>query len=326
MVLCFSCTHGNVKGRFISEKDTSFSQDIRDISAKINKNPDKANLYYLRGNAFFYQDKFKDASTDFETAVQLDSLNATYHFRLGESLLKQDTAESKLARTHLLTAVRLAPELWDAKLQLAKLYVARQEYPLAESLLKEMVPVADMADKALLLMGIVQKEKKDTTLSLVSFDKALQINPKNYDAAMQIALIKSAQNDKNQLQYFDRVLAINEYSDEAWYGKGLCYYRQKEYKNALACFDKTTAINPLHKMSRYNSALIFSIFEDWGRAEEWCNKALDLDPKFANALALRGFVAENKGNKKAAEADYRAALNADPNNLPAIKGLKALGY
>jgi len=323
--LLFACGNKNGKGRFIADTDTAFNQDIRDASKKINADPKNANLYYLRGNTFYFQDKYKDAVLDFQTAVDLDSMSAMYHYRLGETQLKLDTVDSKKARMHLLKAVQIEPKLTDAKLALAKLMLARQEYASAETLLKTMTDQQDFADKAFLYLGISKREQKDTQTALVYFDKSLQLNPKNYDAAMQIALIKSAENDPKAKDYFDRVLAINEYSDEAWYAMGLYFQQKEKYKDALACYDKASTINGGHRLSRYNSAVIYSIFEEWERAEEWCNKTLDVDPENANALALRGFTFENRNNKKAAIADYKAALKKDPKNAPALKGLNALG-
>ncbi len=321
----FSCGNNKLKGRYISETDTAFSKDIRDVSARINKSPYKADLYYLRGNAFFYQDKFKDAVIDFETACTMDSANPTYHYRLGETLLKLDTADSKKARIHLEKAVKIEPKLYDARILLAKLMLARQEYTALEKMLKGLTDQPDVSDKAFLLLGISKKEQKDTIQALTYFDKALQINPQNYDAAMQVALIKVEQKDPKATAYLDRVLAINEFSDEAMYAKGLYLQKQEKYKDALACYDKVSQINPAHRLSRYNAAVIYNIFEEWERSEEWCNKTLDLDPEFANALALRGYNREKMNNKKAAIADYKAALAIDPKNAPALAGLKALG-
>jgi tetratricopeptide (TPR) repeat protein len=137
--------------------------------------------------------------------------------------------------------------------------------------------------------------------------------------------MKAALNDPKTTSYFDRALAINEYSDEAFYGKGLYLQRKERYRDALSCYDRAATINKAHKLARYNSAVIYTLFEDWGNAEKWCNEVLELDDKYANAIALHGFINEKKGDKKAALADYKAALEIDPNNGPAKSGLKSLG-
>lgn len=323
-ILWSSCSNPEGKGRYISETDTSFSKDIRDISARINKDPLNAKLYYSRGNAFYYQDKFKDAVMDLETSVRLDSNNAVYHNLLGECLLKLDTADSRKARMHLEKALLLQPDFPEAALNLGKLYIARQEYDKAEKLLKNIASKPDQSAKANLWLGISRKEQKDTNRALMYFEKVQESEADNYEAAIQIALIRAARNDPNTPKYFDKVIAINEYSDEAFYGKGLWLQQHQLYKDALANYDKVRTLNPSHILCLYNSAVIYNLFEEYAKAGEFCNKVLDLDSKNANAFALRGFTYEKRGNKAAAIQDYKDAIAIDPKNEPAILGLKLL--
>jgi len=326
IVSVLACSSKGHMGRRIDENDTSFSKDIRDISARINKDPENAELYYRRGNTFFYQEKYKDALIDLETSVNLDSSNAVSHHLLAETILKLDTADSRKARYHLEKALKLKSDFADAKLTLSKLYIARQEYKKADDLLKSLTDNQDLADKAFLYLGISKKEQKDTVNALVYFEKAIQSNSNNYEAAMQTALIKAEQNDPLALQYFDRVIAMNEYSDEAFYGKGLLLQKQLKYKDAFIHYEKARTINPGHILATYNTAVLYNLFEDFEKAEEMCNKTLDLAPDYPNALALRGFSYEKRGDKKRAEVDYRKALESDHKNQMAILGLKALGF
>ena len=45
--------------RYISEKDTTYSADVRSISEKINKSSRNAELYYKRANTFYFEENFK---------------------------------------------------------------------------------------------------------------------------------------------------------------------------------------------------------------------------------------------------------------------------
>lgn len=325
LVLALSCGRSKLPGRFIAETDTAFSQDVRDISAKINKNPQNAELWYRRGNTFFYQDRYKDAAMDMETAVTLDSLNALYHFRLGETMLKMDSANSRKSKRHLEKAVQLKPDFNEANLLLAKYFLARQEYDKAEAILKKLTGVADYSDKSFVFLGICSKEKKDTVNAILYFEKALQQNTQNYDAALQVALLKANTINTDAMQYFNRAIAINEAAEEAWYGKGLLSQQLGKYQQALECYDKTSGINPAHTFALYNSAVVYSLTSNWIKTEEYCNRLLKLD-ETANTYALRGYSYEKRGKKEKAAEDYRTALKLDPANEPALAGLKAIGY
>jgi tetratricopeptide (TPR) repeat protein len=120
-------------------------------------------------------------------------------------------------------------------------------------------------------------------------------------------------------------LAINEYSDEAFYGKGLYLQQQEKYEDALKHYEKARSINQGHMLAAYNIAVIYNLFEEYSKAAEMCNKVLDLDENSDKAYALRGFTYEKRNNKTAAIADYKSALKINPKNAQALSGLEILG-
>lgn len=321
--LLFSCKQ-DIPGRYISETDTAFSKDILDVSAKINKDPFNADLYYKRGNAFYYQKKLSDAILDFETAVKLDSNNAIYHFRLGETFLLQDTANPIKTMQHIQKATVLKKDFYEAEFSLAKLYLYRQMYDKAIKAFEKLENQPEYADNAIFYKGVGYKEQKDTLRAMQHFEKVLQINPQHYNAVMQIASMYAGRNNDLALQYYDRALAINEASDEACYGKGYFYQQRAEYAKALAMYDKARMINSAHKLALYNSAFIAFAQMKYNKCVDLCNTYIEMDDDNANAYAMRGTAQEKMGNKKAALQDYNAALGIDPKNLPALTGKKIL--
>ena len=59
LIAVLSCNSNRNSGRFISETDTTFSEEIRGISLKINNNPNDAELYYKRANTFYFEKKIQ---------------------------------------------------------------------------------------------------------------------------------------------------------------------------------------------------------------------------------------------------------------------------
>ena len=319
----FSCKK-SIPGRYISETDTAFSKDIRDVSAKINKDPFNADLYYKRGNAFYYQKLLNDAVLDFETAVNLDSNNAVYHFKLGETCLLQDSANPIKTLHHLQKATALKKDFFEAEFSLAKLYLYRQMYDKAINAFEKLEKQPEYADNAIFFKGMGYKEQKDTLRAMQHFEKVLQLNPQHYHAVMQIASLYAGRADDLALQYYDRALAINEASDEACYGKGYFYQQLGDYEKALAMYDKARLINSAHKIALYNSAFISLARKQYEKCRDLCNTFIQMDENNANAYAMRGAAYEKMGNKKAALQDYNAALGLDPKNQPALTGKQIL--
>ena len=319
-----SCNQSSKIGRYIAETDTNYTQDIRDISAKINKDPGNADLHYKRGNTFYYQKKYQDASLDFQSAVMLDSQNAMYHFRFGETILMKDTADPLLAMKHLRKATKLKKSFYEAEFALAKLFLYRQMYADAKKGLESLLEISEYADKANFYIGVLHKEQKDTARAMAFFEKALQINPQQYNAVMQIALLKANKGEDIALKYFDRALAINEFSDEALYGKGFYLQQHGNYSDAVKCYDQARLLNPQHILALYNTAFISLANADYTKCIDLCNSLVQLNPNFGNAYALRGEAHLKLGNKKAALENYNAALKIDPNNIPAKTGIQEI--
>jgi len=128
-----SCSD-NANARYISEKDTTYSADIRSVSEKINKSPNNAELYYKRANTFYFESNIKQAILDIDYAIGIDSINPLYEFKRAEFLISGDTANSQEAIKSFKKAIRLKPNYVEAMLSFGKLLIARQSYEEAEKI------------------------------------------------------------------------------------------------------------------------------------------------------------------------------------------------
>ena len=314
----------NSVGRYISETDTSFSADIISASKKINADPNNAELYYLRGNAFYFLDKFNDAEIDFSTAIKLDSNNALYNYKLGDCILNMDTSNSLRAMGHLEKALSIKPDYFEAMNSLSTLYIARQEYDKADDLLEKLSGNSDFNDKAWILRGIIKKEKGDTSAALAMMERALQINPSNIDAVSQIANIYIIQNNPLAKSYYKKVLALDEFNHDAYYHLGLIAQREGNLAEADKLYNQVKSLKRDYVLAWYNLAVIYLMQGNLNAALEHAEQVVVFNPADSNAWALQGYVYEQKGDKKEAKLFYEKALSFDPDNARAKEGLASL--
>jgi tetratricopeptide (TPR) repeat protein len=181
-----------------------------------------------------------------------------------------------------------------------------------------------IADKAYLLWGIAKKEQHDTAQAMQLFEKSLVLNPSNTDAVLQVAGLLYHKDKNLALKYLDRALAMDEFNYEALYAKGLIYQEQGRYDLALKHYDEVRRLRPGHLLAYNNAIVIYFLNSQWQKASELAEKYVQLAPRNANAMAMKGFALENLGNKKAALIYYEAALKIDPGNPYANNGKKAL--
>lgn len=314
----------SVAPRYISEEDTTYSADIRSISGKINKDPENPELYYRRSNAFYFEDNFKQALADIELALKLDSVNPLYHLNRAKYLMSGDTAQSRDAEKSYLNAIRLKPDFFDAYTGIAKLMLAKQKYEKAEYYYTEANKIEPANPLPYFYLGIAAKEMGDTAKAMALFEKTLVYDSKNYNAIMQLGNFYALTGDKKALLFFDRALALNEFSDEALYAKGLFLQKKNRFKDAVLLYETVSRINPGHIFCRYNLGLIHAMFENYKEAIRYLDETIDLAPEYADAYTLRGTVKEKMKNSTGAYNDYKRAVQLDDNQVKAKEGLKRI--
>ncbi|MFP4084024.1 MAG: YcaO-like family protein [Desulfonatronovibrio sp.] len=93
------------------------------LDMAVNLDPQVKEYYNLRGVAYFKQQKFDSAASDFKNALKLDSGSATDLANLG--LCYQKTGQNKAAAEMLSKALELDPALCYAKKSLAEISLCR---------------------------------------------------------------------------------------------------------------------------------------------------------------------------------------------------------
>lgn len=310
--------------RYISDTDTLYSIDIRNVSKKINADPLNPELYYRRSKTFLAETNFKQASLDIDHAIKLDSNIALYHYVKGLTLMSGDTANAKEAERSYIKALKLQPQLFDANCELAKLYLAKQKYEESEKYYINANKIDPSSPIPYFYLGIISKEMGDTNKSILYFEKTLVYDGNHYDAIMQLGNFYSLRNDKKALMFFDKAIQLNEYNDEAIYAKGLLLQKQHKYKDAAALYEVVARLNPAHIFCRYNLGFINAYFENYTKALEYLDETIELDPEYADAYTLRGTVKENLKNSTGAYNDYKQAVLLDENQIKAKEGLKRI--
>ena len=310
--------------RYISEYDTTYSLDIRNISKKINASPANPELYYTRSNTFYFEDNFKQALLDIDYALKLDSVNPLYFYSRGKYLMAGDTANAREAESSFKKAIGFKPDFTDALAELAKLYLAKQNYSGSEELYQRINKLDPSNPLSYFYLGIIAKEQGDTSKAILLFEKSLVYDDKYYNAIMQLGNIYAASHEPKALMFFDRAIKVNEFSDEALYAKGLYLQNENLYKDAVALYETVARMNPAHILCRYNLGYINGLFGNYAKAIEYLDQAIELAPDYADAYTLRGTMKEQLKNSTGAYNDYKHALQLDERQELAEKGLKRI--
>jgi tetratricopeptide (TPR) repeat protein len=103
-----------------------------------------------------------------------------------------------------------------------------------------------------------------------------------------------------------------------WYNKGVSLATLDHPKEALACYERALAIDPINVSAWSNKG---GLLADLGRYEEalaCCNRALDIDPIYVYAWNNKGKCLVNLGYPEEALTCCNRALNINPRHTDAL--------
>ncbi len=91
--------------------------------------------------------------------------------------------------------------------------------------------------------------------------------------------------------------------------KGVAYVLKGKYDEAISDFTKAIEINPKFADAYFSRGAAFGIKCQHDQAISDYNKAIEINPKYAKAYNNRGIIHINKGNKEKACSDWKQACN-----------------
>ena len=274
----------------------------------VSPGTDAAWVDYYKGWIHLQQGDTDDAIELLQKAVEANPASSLFHRRLGDAYVQKidevgmlkKMGFAKKARTNYEQAVELAPDDIDARESLTGFYlnapaVAGGSRTKAEEQVAEMRRL-DPA-KGHQLMGRVYMEEEEWDKAVVEFQSALDGGQKNSDT---------------------------------YYSIGFSYQQGERYREAFAAFENAIDVDPESLGSYYQigRTAIFST-SNLERAVE-CLSFYLKQPQQRNSPAAEhahwrlGMIYELMDRDDRAAAEYRAALELDPDHKEAKKALKDL--
>lgn len=302
-----------------SNEATSEPKDkIALLTEKIAADSMNAKLYFDRANAYFQKSMFDKAYFDMVKVMSVDSLNPEYMMLYSDLSFRMNKVKD--SRNILLKVREMNPGNYDAAFKLAEIYLYTNNQDLSLKYLDTVLNKDSKNTKALLMKGFNLKEKRDTAAAISSFRAAIEVDPKFYEAQIQLALLMYAQKNKLCVEYFKNALDIKPDSQEAMYGLALWYQEHNEYNKAIQLYTDILQINPKNKDAHFNLGYIHHEYlKVYHEAIKHYTHAIEADPNFAQAYYNRGMCYEYLGNITAAKDDYTKALQLRNNDYPHAK-------
>ncbi len=117
---------------------------------------------------------------------------------------------------------------------------------------------------------------------------------------------------QNNFTLYDHALAVTENSWLAYDNRGVAYYSQGGYKQAIEDFNRAIEIKPHHEKTYNNRGNAYHALGRYRQAIEDFNKAIEIKTDFPEAYNNRGNAYLALGNYKLAMGDINKAMEIKP--------------
>lgn len=126
------------------------------------------------------------------------------------------------------------------------------------------------------IMGLVYLKKDDTRSATEQFTAALDGDPDNMDALLNLAALELAYgNFESALKHFDQALKIRPRDALVVLSRGVALRGLERFDEAQAAYEQALALKPDYVDAEYNLCVLNHQFKtDWAQAKRWCSTYL----------------------------------------------------
>lgn len=327
IVLFSSCgsKDGADQAKYDPRDTTALGKKIQEISIRIKDDPENTVLLHERAKLHLSRGDVANALLDMEKVIGRDTTRADYFLTLADvHLAATKPGRSKAALEKCLS---LDPGNKLAYEKLAELYFIAQQYKESIRNLDEVLKLDITNPKAYFMKGMCFRDMGDTTRAISSFQTCIEQDAKHYNANLQLAMIYHARGQDVAQQYYDAALRIDPKSTDALYGRGLWFQEfRRDYNSAIRDYTSAITFNPKAAQAHFALGFIhYQYLQVYDQAIRHFSDAIQTDPTWPEAWFNRGLSYEAKGDIAAAGKDYQKALELNPRYANAQNALQRVG-
>jgi Tfp pilus assembly protein PilF len=247
------------------------------------------NAATLLGIALHDEGRSAEAVAPLERAVRLapdlpERLNALG--QVYEAVGREPRVISRLYRR----ALDIQPALSDVRVNYGRFLQSRGQYESAIEQYELAIAERPSQDVALFNLGTAYAEFGETDQAAQVFLRVIESNPANADALSNLGLLSAARGDTASARfYFESAVRVSPRNAEALGNLGAFYVNNGREPRAAVILEAAVEIDPLFVDALANLSLALFRLDDYGRARQFAQRALEIDR--TNRLAAQVMLA-----------------------------------
>lgn len=302
----------------VSGSDSLALDSLAWFNEKVKADPSNLKILFERSRYHLRHGNVDDAQFDLEKYLQADSSNLEVHKLYGDIMMSKLVLEK--TKYHYEYILDHDSTYVPAYIGMGKLYALLDNNAAAIAYLNKALMLDPYQTEPYFMKGMIYRSDYLTTgrqeswdLALSSFQTAIEQDPDNYSAYVQLGVMHDQMGDSTAVQYYNSAIDIYPESIEAWYNKGIFYQNRGELEEAFTCYRTLHTIDSTWADPYYNEGYIHLLMtEELDSAVYYFNKAVELDPGYYQAYNNLGLAYEKKGDLTNARFYYGKAVEINP--------------
>lgn len=206
--------------------------------------PENKLAYEKLAELYFIAQQYKEAIVNLDAVLRLDITNPKAYFMKG--MCFRDMGDTTRAISSFQTCIEQDPKHYNANLQLAMIYHARNQ-PVAEQYYDAALRIEPQSTDALYGRGLwFQENRRDYNSAIRDYTSAITFNPKAAPAHFALGFIhyQYLQVYDQAIRHFNDAIQADPKWPEAWFNRGLSYEAKGDIAAAGSDYRKALELNP----------------------------------------------------------------------------------
>jgi tetratricopeptide (TPR) repeat protein len=295
-------------------------ETIEILQAVIKDEPQHAGAHHILGLAYGQKNDIPQARRELTEAVKLSPNLREARTALATILLAEGSPD--LAIEQAQAALRLNGRDLAAATILGDAYLKKNEIQKAKQTFEAIAKALPNEQVSRYRLGLIERSEKNDAGAIAHFEESLAINPHAIEPLDQIATIKLIQGKAKEAR--DRVLKQIEASPKnpLFYNLlGKVWLQSKDTAQAEVAYKKAIEITPDLPLSYTNLGELYLSTGKQDQAIKEYEAALVKNPKLVGAHMILGMIHERKKEVDKAKAKYEEVLKLNPKFGPAANNL-----
>lgn len=282
--------------------------------------PTDAEVHYNLGNAYYDQQRLKEAAASYRRSASLDPRFAQAHYNLGS--VYKDQGDYKQAEASYRRACALIQGNAHLHYNLGLVLARQGKFGAAESSLLDALDIDASYVDAYYQLSMAYQQLDEPTKVEVCLRKTMELKPAFTEARFNLGnhLLQRGALEEAMLLY-QQVLQQDAGMVGAHNNLGSIFRSKGRLQDAVLCFQNAIAADAAYAPAHNNLGITLKDLGRFAEARDSLLQALALQPASMETLNNIGLVLKEQGQLPEAEAAYRRALASQPDYLPALCNL-----